>query len=120
MRGLLIYNLHYHKRQKEGITMQNISVTLTTNPKQKPADESALGFGRIFTDHMFVMDYELGIGWHNARIVPYGDFAMDPAAMVLHYGQAIFEGCKCYRRADGGLQLFRACLPWTRKLRSKD
>ena len=88
--------------------MQNISVTLTRNPKQKPVDESALGFGRIFTDHMFIMDYELGIGWHDARIVPYGDFAMDPAAMVFHYGQAIFEGCKCYRRADGGLQLFRA------------
>lgn len=88
--------------------MQNITVTLTKNPKQKPMDESSLGFGRIFTDHMFVMDYELGIGWHNARIVPYGDFPMDPAAMVLHYGQAIFEGCKCYRRADGGLQLFRA------------
>ena len=93
--------------QKEGFHMQEIKVTLTTNPKQKPADESALGFGRIFTDHMFIMDYELGIGWHNARIVPYGDFAMDPAAMVLHYGQAIFEGCKCYRREDGGLQLFR-------------
>ena len=87
--------------------MQEIKVTLTQNPKQKPVDESALGFGRIFTDHMFIMDYELGIGWHNARIVPYGDFPMDPAAMVLHYGQAIFEGCKCYRREDGGLQLFR-------------
>ena len=88
--------------------MLNIEVTRSQNLKRKPADESALGFGRIFTDHMFIMDYELGIGWHNARIVPYGDFAMDPAAMVLHYGQAIFEGCKCYRRADGGLQLFRA------------
>ena len=87
--------------------MLDIKVTLSQNLKQKPADESALGFGRIFTDHMFLMDYELGIGWHNARIVPYGDFAMDPAAMVLHYGQAIFEGSKCYRRADGGLQLFR-------------
>ena len=88
--------------------MLDISVTLSKNLKQKPVDESALGFGRIFTDHMFLMDYELGLGWHNARIVPYADFAMDPAAMVLHYGQAIFEGCKCYRRADGGLQLFRA------------
>ena len=87
--------------------MQEIKVTLSQNLKQKPADESALGFGRIFTDHMFLMDYELGVGWHNARIVPYGEFSIDPAAMVLHYGQAIFEGCKCYRRADGGLQLFR-------------
>ena len=87
--------------------MQEIKVTLSQNLKQKPADESALGFGRIFTDHMFLMDYEAGLGWHNARIVPYGTFPMDPAAMVLHYGQAIFEGCKCYRRADGGLQMFR-------------
>ena len=88
--------------------MLDISVTRSKNLKQKPVDESSLGFGRIFTDHMFMMDYELGLGWHNARIVPYDSFAMDPAAMVLHYGQAIFEGCKCYRRADGGLQLFRA------------
>ena len=87
--------------------MLDIKVTLSQNLKQKPQDESALGFGRIFTDHMFLMDYEQGVGWNNARIVPYGDFAMDPAAMVLHYGQAIFEGSKCYRRADGGLQLFR-------------
>ena len=87
--------------------MLDIKVTLSQNLKQKPVDESALGFGRIFTDHMFLMDYEQGEGWKNARIVPYGSFAMDPAAMVLHYGQAIFEGSKCYRRADGGLQLFR-------------
>lgn len=87
--------------------MSDIKVILTDSPKQKPVDESALGFGRIFTDHMFLMDYEAGKGWHNARIVPYAPFDMDPACMVLHYGQAIFEGTKCYRRADGGLQLFR-------------
>ena len=84
-----------------------ISVMRSTNLKQKPQDESALGFGRIFTDHMFLMNYEEGRGWFDPRVVPYGSFAMDPAAMVLHYGQAIFEGTKCYRRADGGLQLFR-------------
>lgn len=98
--------------------MLNISVTLTKAPKQKPADESALGFGKIFTDHMFLMDYEEGKGWYNARIVPYGDFAMDPACMVLHYGQAIFEGTKCYRRADGGLQLFRPADNLARMTRS--
>ena len=87
--------------------METISVTLTTQPKQKPADESALGFGRLFTDHMFLMNYEEGKGWFHPRIVPYGCFDMDPASMVLHYGQAIFEGTKCYRREDGGLQLFR-------------
>lgn len=87
--------------------MQEISVTLSTSLKQKPQDESQLGFGKIFTDHMFLMNYEKGKGWFNPRIVPYGDFSMDPASMVLHYGQAIFEGTKAYRRADGGIQLFR-------------
>ena len=83
--------------------MQEIKVTLSTALKQKPQDESQLGFGRIFTDHMFLMNYEKGRGWYDPRIVPYGDFSMDPAAMVFHYGQAIFEGTKCYRRKDGGL-----------------
>ena len=83
-----------------------IKITRNTNPAPKP-DEDNLGFGTIFTDHMFIMNYDEMEGWHNARIVPYGEFSIDPAAMVLHYGQAIFEGCKCYRRADGGLQLFR-------------
>ncbi len=92
---------------RQASIMQNISVTLNPAPKAKPADESSLGFGRIFTDHMFLMDYVEGKGWLNPRIVPYGNFDIDPAAMVLHYGQAIFEGTKCYRRADGGLQLFR-------------
>ncbi|MBR2824633.1 MAG: branched-chain amino acid aminotransferase [Clostridia bacterium] len=87
--------------------MQEISVTRNPSPKQKPKDESALGFGRLFTDHMFLMNFEEGKGWINPRIVPYGPFDMDPASMVLHYGQAIFEGMKCYRREDGGLQLFR-------------
>lgn len=87
--------------------MLDIQVTRTKAPKVKPADESRLGFGSLFTDHMFLMNYEKGRGWYDARIVPYGDFAMDPAAMVFHYGQAIFEGTKCYRRKDGGLQLFR-------------
>ncbi len=87
--------------------MQEIKVTLAGERKVKPADESKLGFGKIFTDHMFLLDYTQGIGWHDARIVPYGPFAMDPASMVLHYGQAIFEGTKCYRTNDGGMQLFR-------------
>ncbi|MBQ6175371.1 MAG: branched-chain amino acid aminotransferase [Bacteroidales bacterium] len=87
--------------------MLPISITRSETLKQKPTDESKLGFGRIFTDHMFLMDYELGRGWHDARIVPYANFSLDPATTVFHYGQAIFEGTKCYRRADGGLQLFR-------------
>ena len=75
--------------------------------KEKPADESKLGFGHIFTDHMFVMNYDTGEGWHDARIVPYGEISLMPAAMCLHYGQEIFEGLKAYRTSDGSVQLFR-------------
>jgi len=74
--------------------------------KEKPADDS-LGFGQIFTDHMFVMRFSEGKGWHDAKIQPYQDFSIDPSAMVLHYGQAIFEGLKAYRGADGRIALFR-------------
>ena len=66
-----------------------------------------LGRPHIFTDHMFVMNYDAGQGWHDARIVPYGDLSLSPAAMCLHYGQEIFEGLKAYRTADGSVQLFR-------------
>jgi branched-chain amino acid aminotransferase len=76
--------------------------------KKKPADESKLGFGDIFTDHMFLMDYEKGNGWMNPRIEPYKSLSLDPAAMVLHYGQEVFEGLKAYRGKDGSLYLFRA------------
>ena len=97
-----------------------IKVTLSEQRKQKPQDESKLGFGNFFTDHMFLMDYVKGEGWKDARIVPYGDFSMSPAAMVLHYGQAIFEGMKCYRRQDGGLQLFRPTANFARMTRSAE
>ncbi|MBQ3226214.1 MAG: branched-chain amino acid aminotransferase [Clostridia bacterium] len=83
-----------------------IKITKTTAPKAKPASDG-LGFGKYFTDHMFVMDYTEGKGWHDARIVPYGPLSLDPSCMVLHYGQAIFEGMKAYRAADGGALLFR-------------
>jgi branched-chain amino acid aminotransferase len=76
--------------------------------KKKPADESKLGFGDILTDHMFLMDYEKGKGWMNPRIEPYRPLSLDPAAMVLHYGQEVFEGLKAYRGKDGTLYLFRA------------
>ncbi len=87
--------------------MQDIRIELTKSPKAKPTDESALGFGKIFTDHMFIMDYTAGKGWHDARIVPYGNIEFSPAAMCLHYGQEVFEGLKAYRTADGEIQLFR-------------
>ncbi len=87
--------------------MLNIQVTRTTAPKQKSQDETKLGFGKIFTDHMFLMDYTAGEGWHDPRIVPYGPLPMDPATTVFHYAQEIFEGMKAYRTADGSVQLFR-------------
>lgn len=86
--------------------MHNISMTQTKNNKQKPNDE-ALVFGRQFTDHMFLMDYKEGEGWYDARIVPYQPLEMDPAAMVFHYGQTVFEGLKAYRTKDDTIQLFR-------------
>ena len=75
--------------------------------RSKPADETQLGFGDLYTDHMFLMNYESGKGWFNPRIEPYGDLRIDPAAMVLHYGQEVFEGLKAYGGADEAIYLFR-------------
>ena len=61
--------------------MLDIKITRTTCPKEKPQDESKLGFGKKFTDHMFVMDYTEGEGWHDARIVPYAPFQLDPVPL---------------------------------------
>lgn len=83
-----------------------IKLTKTSRPKELP-DDSKLGFGQLFTDHMFNMDFNPERGWHNARIEPYAPIMMDPATMVLHYGQAIFEGLKAYRTSKGKIQLFR-------------
>ena len=83
-----------------------ISITKTTAPAEKP-DSSILGFGKYFTDHMFIMDYSKDEGWHDARIVPFGRFPIHPASTVLHYGSEIFEGLKAYRKADGSIQMFR-------------
>ncbi len=86
--------------------MLNISINKTTAPKAKP-DFSNLGFGKIFTDHMFVMNYTEGKGWYDPRIVPYGKISLDPSAMVFHYGQEMFEGMKAYYGVDGKVRLFR-------------
>ena len=83
-----------------------IKITKTTEPKNKP-DAKSLGFGKIFTDHMFLLNYEVGKGWHDARVVPYAPLQLDPSAMVFHYAQEVFEGMKAYRTPDGGVQLFR-------------
>ena len=83
-----------------------ISITKNQNPKQKP-DMTKLGFGKYFTDHMFIMDYDREKGWNSPRIVPYGPIALDPSAMILHYGQEVFEGMKAYYSKDGRILLFR-------------
>ena len=85
-----------------------IKVNLTSAPKEKP-DQNKLGFGKFFTDHMFVMDWDSENGWHDTRIEPFGNLSLHPAATVFHYGAEIFEGLKAYRRPDGEVQLFR---PW--------
>ena len=85
----------------------NISIKKTTAPKEKPAGNDSLGFGKVFTDHMFVMDYSVNKGWYDPRIIPYGPIEIDPSCSVLHYGQAIFEGLKAYKVQGGEVLLFR-------------
>jgi len=86
--------------------MQEITVMRSTVRRPRP-DPNKLVFGKVFTDHMFLMDYHVGQGWHDPRVVPYAPFTLDPATMVFHYAQEIFEGLKAYRTPDGGVQLFR-------------
>ncbi|MDD3414087.1 MAG: branched-chain amino acid aminotransferase [Lachnospiraceae bacterium] len=87
--------------------MLDIRVEKNQNPKPIPGPENPLTFGTIFTDHMFVMDYEEGKGWIDPRIVPYGPFSLEPSCMVFHYGQEMFEGLKAYKANDGRTLLFR-------------
>ena len=86
-----------------------ITVTQVTENRrrQRPTSGETLGFGNKFSDHMFLMDYSRESGWRDARIVPYGPLSLAPSAMVLHYGQEIFEGMKAYRWDDGSVALFR-------------
>jgi branched-chain amino acid aminotransferase len=86
--------------------MRAFEIQLTKSPRPHPADD-ALAFGKHFSDHMFVMDYTVQRGWHAGRVVPYAPLAMEPAAAVLHYGQAMFEGLKAFRGKDGKVRLFR-------------
>ena len=87
--------------------MLDIKITKTTNPAPKPEKGAQLGFGKIFTDHMFVMNYTEGKGWHDPRIEPFHKIELSPAAMVYHYGQEMFEGMKAYKGKDGKAFLFR-------------
>ena len=86
----------------------NIKVLENTKEWNMPC-EAELGFGKYFTPHMFVMDYEEGRGWYDARIVPFENISLHPASTVLHYGAEIFEGLKAYRTESGSVQLFRPC-----------
>ena len=83
-----------------------LTIVKTETPKTMPA-ESELGFGKHFTDHMLVVEWSADKGWYDAKILPFGRISLHPASTVLHYGAEIFEGLKAYRRADGGVQLFR-------------
>lgn len=87
--------------------MKEIAFERTKRPRPKPADETKLGFGNYYTDHMFMMNYDEGEGWHNPRIIPYGPISLEPSAMCLHYAQEVFEGLKAYRTESGRIQLFR-------------
>lgn len=100
--------------------MLNIRIEKTASPKEKPAKGAKLGFGHIFTDHMFIMNYDEGQGWHDARVVPFGDITLSPAAMVFHYGQTMFEGLKAYKGANGEVYLFRPDMNAKRANNSND
>lgn len=87
--------------------MLDIKIEKTNNPKELPGADNPLKFGTIFTDHMFLMNYETNKGWHNPRVVPYQPLQLEPSAMVFHYGQEMFEGLKAYKTQDGRTLLFR-------------
>ncbi len=87
-----------------------IELRLVPEDRRRPVPElKNLVFGRLFTEHMFVMEYDCERGWHSARIEPYAPITLDPAAIVLHYAQTVFEGLKAYYGVDGKIRLFR---PW--------
>ncbi len=86
--------------------MLNIKYEYTTQKKTKP-DYNSLGFGKYFSDHMFLMDYTTEKGWHDPRIVPFQNLSLSPATAVFHYAQEMFEGLKAYKTAEGKVQLFR-------------
>jgi branched-chain amino acid aminotransferase len=90
--------------------MTSFSVTKNSSPKSD-ADRNAIlespGFGKHFTDHMVLIDWEKDKGFINPRVVPYAPLSIDPANMTLHYGQSIFEGLKAYKHKDGSIKTFR-------------
>jgi len=87
--------------------METIQFKIKERESRVELPES-LGFGKIFTDHMFEMDYSEKLGWHNPTIRPVEDLPVHPASMFIHYGQAVFEGLKAFRQQSGDVVLFRA------------
>src|SRR3989442_13357395 len=87
-----------------------IRVVKAATHKSKPKD-AELGFGNVFTEHMFVADFQEEKGWYDPRVEPYGVLPLDPAAAVLHYAQAVFDGLKAFRGVDGKIRLFRPQKP---------
>ncbi len=98
----------------------DLQILPVTTPKAPIKDENELVFGKQFSDRMLVMEYDRDKGWHSARIQPYGALSLDPAAMVLHYSQEVFEGLKVFRRQDGSLAMFRPADNVTRFNRSAE
>lgn len=88
------------------MTTYELEVIKSTNKKEKPSQDQ-VPFGTIFTDHMLTMEYSVDKGWHDPKIQPYAPITLDPAAMIFHYGQTVFEGLKAYRTEDGRILLFR-------------
>ncbi|WP_432713880.1 branched-chain amino acid aminotransferase [Pedobacter sp.] len=84
----------------------NITTTQIAESRLTGTDFSNLPFGKVFSDHMFIAEYENG-EWTNLQVLPFGPIMMSPAISALHYGQAIFEGMKAYRQADGKISVFR-------------
>ena len=101
----------------EEVIVLEIRIVTTTTPRPKPEDPRKLGFGTVFTDHMFTMDYDPEQGWHDAAIVPLENLSIHPGAAVFHYGAEVFEGLKAYRTDDGSVQMFR---PWDNMQRMRD
>ncbi|RYZ52784.1 MAG: branched-chain amino acid aminotransferase, partial [Proteobacteria bacterium] len=104
------------------ITVMDLHIQKTSSPKHLPFTDPKvdLGFGKIFTDHMFLSRYTESKGWHSAEVTPYGPLQMDPAASVLHYGQSLFEGLKAFRREDGSIWIFRPEYNWKRMCEGAD
>ena len=100
--------------------MLDIKIQRTETPKAKPVPGQKLGFGKIFTDHMFIMNYTEGKGWHDPRVEPFHNISLSPAAMVYHYGQEMFEGLKAYKGPDGNVYLFRPDMNAKRTNNSND